>query len=181
VNIEEAQGLWLLGWLRREDLPEIATQALVNGLDTPSLVLLAGLSGVEMDRAWDLWETAIAELGVPGPSLDDAVRYVAARIARRGLHGDIKLRETCRELGQLAYELLRYPPPVPEDLNRLWWFESVDDWLWVHVGAQPWLLERIERDVQGKLRALLAEGGWDDYNWEDGLRYVKGKGFEISD
>jgi hypothetical protein len=35
--------------------------------------------------------------------------------------------------------------------------------------------------VRGKLRALLGEGEWDDSNWGDGLRYVKGTGYEVID
>jgi hypothetical protein len=67
------------------------------------------------------------------------------------------------------------------DMSRLWWFEQMDDWVWNHIDAQPWLLERIERNVRGKLRALPAGGDWADYNWGDGLRYVKGTGYEVID
>jgi hypothetical protein len=43
VNIEEAELLRKLGGLRREDLPELATQALVDGRDSPSLSRARGV------------------------------------------------------------------------------------------------------------------------------------------
>jgi hypothetical protein len=43
VKLAQADALWESGHLAREELPEVAVEALVAGFDTPSLRVLAGL------------------------------------------------------------------------------------------------------------------------------------------
>jgi hypothetical protein len=63
VKLAQAQALWESGQLAREELPEVAADALVAGLDTPSLRVLAGLTAARMDRAAALADRALQELG----------------------------------------------------------------------------------------------------------------------
>jgi hypothetical protein len=63
VKLEEAEALWESDCLAREELPEVAVDALIAGLDSPSLRVLAGLNAARMDRAPDLLDRALQELG----------------------------------------------------------------------------------------------------------------------
>jgi hypothetical protein len=63
VDLDQAEALRALGRLPREELPEVATAALAAGVDSPSLQVLAGVTTAELDRAWDLFDQALRELG----------------------------------------------------------------------------------------------------------------------
>jgi hypothetical protein len=63
VNLEDAETLWASDGLTLEELPEVAVDALIAGLDSPSLRVLAGLTAARMDRAPDLLDRALQELG----------------------------------------------------------------------------------------------------------------------
>lgn len=60
-----------LGLLRREDLPDLAVDSIMRGLDSPSLGELAGLSAGDLSDAFDLIRAALDELGVSIPSPDE--------------------------------------------------------------------------------------------------------------
>ena len=63
MKVEDAEALWESDCLTREELPQVAVDALIEGLDSPSLRVLAGLTAARMDRAPDLWDRALQELG----------------------------------------------------------------------------------------------------------------------
>ena len=63
VKLAQAHALWESGQLATEELPEVAVEALVAGIDTPSLRVLAGLPAGRMSRAVDLLDRALQELG----------------------------------------------------------------------------------------------------------------------
>jgi len=63
VRCPQAQAKWELGHLAGERLPETAAAALIAGLDTPSLRVLAGLTPDRMHRAAALADRALQELG----------------------------------------------------------------------------------------------------------------------
>ena len=54
---------WEANLLPRERVPEIATELLQRGHDTPSLRVAAGLLPSELDEARELFGRALAELG----------------------------------------------------------------------------------------------------------------------
>jgi hypothetical protein len=68
-----------------EELPAIATDALVRGLDSPTLRQAAGVSPRDVHDAEDLFRAAVAELGIDLPHEQEAlwrlVRYTAEQIA----------------------------------------------------------------------------------------------------
>lgn len=82
--IEEAAWRGAAGDLRAEDLPGLATDALVRGLDSPSLRILAGHAPRDIDVSRELFGDVIGELGLPPRSTDDAlwclVRLTATRV-----------------------------------------------------------------------------------------------------
>lgn len=87
--LEVAACQFAVGNVRSEDLPEIATQALVRGVDSPSLRELAGTSATEVREAADLFRAALDELGSPVPSKDDALWWLVRRAAKQIVSGDL--------------------------------------------------------------------------------------------
>jgi hypothetical protein len=71
--------------LADQELPKVAADALVIGLDTPSLRVLAGLTAVRMHRAAALSDRALQELGrrpmVPLPPAREAALWAEATAA----------------------------------------------------------------------------------------------------
>jgi len=78
------------GRLRSEDLPEIATEALIRGLDSPALRLLAGQSRDDVRDSADLFRTAVGELGIDLPDADTANWNLARRTASEIVEGRIE-------------------------------------------------------------------------------------------
>ena len=70
-----------VGSLASEDLPEIATEALVRGLDSPALRVLAGQSRDDVRDSADLFRVAFDELGICLPDADTAQWRLARRTA----------------------------------------------------------------------------------------------------
>ena len=66
------------GRLASEDLPEIAVEALVRGLDSPALRILAGQARSDVRDSADLFRVALDELGIELPDADRA-RWRLAR------------------------------------------------------------------------------------------------------
>ncbi len=63
MKLEDAEALWESDGLARQELPQVAVDALIAGLDSPSLRVLAGLTATRMNRAPDLLDRALQELG----------------------------------------------------------------------------------------------------------------------
>jgi hypothetical protein len=55
-----------------EDLPGVATEALLSGVDSVSLRLLAGTSSRDVRGASDLFDAALDQLGIAYPSEQEA-------------------------------------------------------------------------------------------------------------
>jgi hypothetical protein len=70
-----------------ETLPTIATDALVDGCDSPSLRILAGIANAQSDEARSLFAQALGELELPFPTARDAVMILATDIATKVLDG----------------------------------------------------------------------------------------------
>jgi hypothetical protein len=96
-----------------EDLRDAAVAALEDGLDSPALRALAGLSSAEIDEARLLFERALAELKVPMPSPRDAVTRVAREIAAKVVDGTVAPYQGAKRIWELT---LRAPE---EELSEL--------------------------------------------------------------
>lgn len=79
--LEVAAWRMAAGSLASEDLPEIATEALTRGVDSPALRVLAGQSRDDVRDSADLFRVALDELGIDVPDLDSAQWRLARRIA----------------------------------------------------------------------------------------------------
>lgn len=105
----EADPLEVAGWrmvngeLRSEDLPQLATDALVRGLDTPSLRVLAGQDPADVRDSADLFRRALDELGVSLPAHDEAAWSLARMTAQGIVDGVVSPAVGANEIWGSAY------------------------------------------------------------------------------
>ena len=92
--------------LPSEDLPEIATDALVRGLDSPALRILAGQPRGDVRESADLFRAALDELGIDLPDADSAQWHLVRRTARDIVAGRVTPADGASELF-LAYFKVR--------------------------------------------------------------------------
>jgi hypothetical protein len=130
--------------LASEDLPEIATEALVRGLDSPALRILAGQSRDDVRDSADLFRVALDELGIDPPDADSAQWHLARRTAGDIVAGRIRPARAATELW-LAYLKVR-------DNGDLRVFVGLASMLDDH----PEDAEQIEADMVSAARELLA-------------------------
>jgi len=78
-----------VGLHRSEDLPSIATDALVRGIDSPSLRELAGQAPRDVRESVDLFVAALDELGIDMPTEQDALWKLAQLTAAQITSGAI--------------------------------------------------------------------------------------------
>ncbi|MGC5018326.1 hypothetical protein [Micromonospora sp. DT47] len=136
----------LAGELASEELPMIAAQALANGLDSPSLRELAGLSRGEYREARELLDQVIDELGLPElPDEDRAVWEVARSYARRTVFGAIAPVDGAHAIASHAGSLM-FPEPLAT-------FAFLTDLWQDNVGERA----QLEQDIVREAEALLRE------------------------
>jgi len=104
--LEVAAWHMAVGRLASEDLPEIATEALVRGLDSPALRVLAGQPRWDVRESSDLFRVALDELGIELPDGDSAQWLLARRTAGEIVSGRIAPAPGADELW-LAYQKVR--------------------------------------------------------------------------
>lgn len=137
--------LFELGLGRPEEVPEIATEALIAGLETSTLIELAG-AGNEDLRSFDierLLKTVAGEIGlVDGPQPDALVR-LASRVAVEILSGERTEIEGARRIWNLSRATGAHPPEVlhPFIYAASEWDEQPDrqDEFrgWIRLAAHP--------------------------------------------
>jgi hypothetical protein len=144
---------WEANRLPRERVPELATELLLEGHDTPSLRVAAGLLASELDEAHELFGRVLAELGYERQrDRRDRGEALARQYARRGLDGRMSLVDA---IGGI-YELSRNFEHEDWSLSG----ESLTNFL---VLADEWEDEpekrpHIEADMEHELRCFLDRG-----------------------
>lgn len=93
VDLLLAAAYWRLGLLAAEDLPEIASQGLESGMDSPSLRILAGEQHCSMATCKLLFERSLRELRIAMPAHDEAGFRIAKRYAQQIVSGQLTPRE----------------------------------------------------------------------------------------
>lgn len=78
-----AQALWTLHLLPDSGLSEVAAKALLEGVDTSSLRLLAGAEGEEPRTLANLFQRSLAEVGLDQLTQADAARRYAIFVSRQ--------------------------------------------------------------------------------------------------
>ena len=86
----------VIGDLATENLPSVATEALVHEVDSPSLRQLAGLAPGDVREAYDLFRAALDELGLPLPDKDAALWRLTQLVATQIVAGSIAPYEGAR-------------------------------------------------------------------------------------
>jgi hypothetical protein len=98
--------------LPAEELPDLAIAALLASTDTTSLRLLAGLSTWQArddpKSAWDLFRTAVNELGLALPNLCDALHAEIREWAYKLSTGECTLREAADGIASLGFTHLAH-------------------------------------------------------------------------
>jgi hypothetical protein len=130
--------------LASEDLPEIAVEALVRGLDSPALRILGGQPRDDVRDSADLFRIALDELGIDLPDADCARWQLARRAAGDIVAGRIGPARGATELW-LGYLKIR-------DNGDLRVFVGLASMLDDH----PEDAEQIEADIVAAARELLA-------------------------
>ncbi|MFI7284714.1 hypothetical protein ACIBOV_31105 [Micromonospora chersina] len=135
----------LVGDLASEELPMVAAQALAEGLDSPSLRELAGLSRGDYREARELLDQVVHELGLPElPDEEQAVWEVVASYARRVVSGAITPVDGAHAIAAFGGSL-GFPEPLAT-------FAYLAD-LWEDNAAERAQLEQeIEREAEALLR-----------------------------
>jgi hypothetical protein len=142
--LEVAAWRLVVGRLASEDLPEVATEALVRGLDSPALRALAGQSRDDVRDSADLFRAALEELGIDLPDADSAQWRLVRRTAAEMMAGRIRPSDGANELW-LAYQNVR-------DNGDLRIFVGLASMLDDH----PEDAEQLEADMVAAARELLA-------------------------
>jgi len=87
MKIDEAQILLSLGKLPPERLPEVAVQALIDGLDCPSLCSLAAMDGYDSATLLRTFAECLEELDMPRMTEVEARRGLARLYAAQIVSG----------------------------------------------------------------------------------------------
>lgn len=115
-----AEAIWRLNHRIEGDLPALACDAMLEGLNSPALALLAGeqRTAIQADLG-DLLLNALIELGKHPPPHDE----LADRVLRYRCWQIVTERTTAIR-GARAIELLLHEPNAPEAASE---FSSIDD------------------------------------------------------
>jgi hypothetical protein len=144
------------GILIPESLPKVATELLVNGVDSPALRELAGLdlSSFDFRDGLDLLDQAVVEMALAEPSIEERLTLTAALIAYQCTSGALSPRQVTRRFYSFAVHE-DYPTEPPEIME---FYQLDDGWDSVAMEAQA-----MDGRVIDKARALLQRlslGGW---------------------
>jgi hypothetical protein len=142
--LEVAAWRMALGELASEDLSEIATDALVRGLDSPALRILAGQPRGDVRESADLFRAALHELGIDLPDPDHALWQLVRRTASGIVAGRIKPADGAYEIWG-AYHHVR-------DSGDLRIFVGLAS----HLDGHPEDADQIEADIVVAAQELLA-------------------------
>lgn len=90
--------LWVLRRLPSEQIPQMATNWLAAGLDSPSLRQLAAVSEPVMSDVGPVFERALTELGIVTPKKQEALMYLARHYAQQIVDGTVSPYDGARKL-----------------------------------------------------------------------------------
>jgi hypothetical protein len=97
---------FVVGDLTSDDLVDVATQALVRGIDSPTLRELAGLYPQDRREAGELFRASMAELAVRLPERDEALWAIVRSTARAMLAGDCSPYVGSRRIWRLSHDVV---------------------------------------------------------------------------
>jgi len=143
-------------WIGRgltERLPDVATQCLVQGLDTPSIRQLARLTNPSHWEAIPLFERAMDQLGLPKLPKDKAIRTMVVEAVERATASDLSPEGTARELDSIY---------ASTDYSKSW--ESLGQFTLLieelHGASEGWHTKtraQVEQEIREQLQHLSDE------------------------
>jgi hypothetical protein len=120
MNSKLIAAYWSLNRIPGERLPEIAQEALEQGLDSDSLRILAGEQKATILEQGSLFERTLSELNIKIPSQREAVIHIVRHQAQNIVSGRVSPIKGAIEISEVAYEL-------SDGLNRLSVFVGLVD------------------------------------------------------
>ncbi len=147
MDIEVSQALYTFKRLPGEQLPEIATDLLAQGVDSAAIRELAGLYEPTLRDAASLFERVLADLGRPPLTTEQAAEIVARDLARRIVTGELQPRDAAGRGSSLCPDA-----GYPEVLTRF--LALADDY-----ECYPEQSASIDADVVSYAKQLLAGKG----------------------
>ncbi|WP_257133493.1 MULTISPECIES: hypothetical protein [unclassified Streptomyces] len=160
IALQDNAALWSAGEISASEVVDAACDALVAGLDTPALRILAARTRAEADYdVYDLLAPALEELGLTfHPAVGEAAQEAVVRaLARRMLAGDMKPWEfTFRIHQRYGHEL-----PLTERLAEL-----DDEYGILEYGDRT--VDQVDAEVTAEARRLAgavarATGRWGNH------------------
>jgi hypothetical protein len=97
-DVKSIHAQWVLGLIAPDDLPDIAINAIAAGLESKSIVELAGLSKDQMGAAPGLFEKVLNDLGLRDLEKKDALKRYAKLISTSILASDITPLEGAKRI-----------------------------------------------------------------------------------
>lgn len=104
IRLRQLQAGWVLGRGRPELVPDVCTALLVDGLDSPALCRLAGLTAAELDDGPELLVQLFGEFGMGPLSPVQAAWVLVQELARAIVDSRIDPVEGARRIGAFTYE-----------------------------------------------------------------------------
>ncbi|MFJ3660299.1 hypothetical protein ACIPPM_07495 [Streptomyces sp. NPDC090119] len=161
LALQDHAALWSAGDVRASDVVDAACSALVAGLDTPGLRILAACTRAEADYdVPHLLPEALDELGLTFyPFADEAGQEAAARaLARRVLAGEL----TPREFAFRMHQRHGHEPALTERLAEL-----DDKYGILEYGDRA--VAQVDAEVTAEARRLAAHPSGDTAAEEPGV------------
>jgi hypothetical protein len=144
-----------VGGLPPEQVSTIAIEALQAGSDSPTLVILAGLSTPTMLDLEELLPRLLSEIGQRWPSETEALKLLGDDLLRKIVDGEINPYTGGRRLGTLWRR-----QSFREEHHALWeqfvQIYGVAD----EIDDDPASRQQYERDILDAARARIALGGF---------------------
>jgi hypothetical protein len=118
MNPHHAAAFFQLGWLTSCELVGLAEEWLLDGLDTPTLRILAGESDPQMWEVEPLFRKVMAELRVPFPNQPDATFSALNFLLQEIVDGVVSPRVGMRKVSKLNDQVdarfgsFTYPDPL---------------------------------------------------------------------
>ncbi|MFI7322762.1 hypothetical protein [Streptomyces venezuelae] len=154
LALQDHAVLWHAGASRASDVVDAACDALVAGLDTPSLRILAACTRGEADYdVHDLLPPALDELGLLfGPAGEEAGRKAIARaLARRMLDGEL----TPSEFTFAVHQRFGRTLPLTERLAELG--DAYDTLAYDIVAHDHRSVDEVDAEVTAEARRLAGD------------------------
>lgn len=140
---------YLDGMVRADLLIEAAVRAVVSGVESPSLSVLAGLSRQEESEAQDLFRAVVDELGFAPPDAVEGRWEIVRWFCHEIVDGHIRPEIGGELIWSEAWDRLGYPDSLQPLID---WASEWQDW------RPDWGVERAtyEQKIVAEAQNLLA-------------------------